>query len=103
MWRCNECGRMFREPGHYRENHGEVFACCPSCKDIDIEPVHLCKACSGHYVSESEEFCDECLEVMKRAVDQCSTALRAEFPNLPDLEILSVMSDRIDELWEANV
>ena len=66
MYICNECGNVFDsgEERIYREQSGEVLACCPFCGGGFTE-ADVCESCGAAYPSQEvgiyEKWCLDCL------------------------------------------
>ena len=58
VYKCDDCGLIFEQPGFWTESHGEKMSGCPGC-GCTYEQVRLCKRCNEHYTDE--EFCEHCV------------------------------------------
>lgn len=73
MYLC-ECGKLFEEPCELKEDTGEIFAVCPSCRETSFEEVKECELC-GEYFEQFNynKICDDCAE------DEYTTRLGLKF------------------------
>lgn len=71
MYKCDDCGCVFDEPGTYRETVEFIsqydtaeweYPCCPRCCSYQFDDVWECKIC-GEYYHEGETYCE--------TVDKC--------------------------------
>jgi DNA-directed RNA polymerase subunit RPC12/RpoP len=73
MYRCCNCGNLFEEPKHVREDRGEFWgAPCsedvtysPCCGD-DYEEVYRCNGCDEYFTEDQlndEGLCKACKEL----------------------------------------
>lgn len=67
MYKCDDCGCVFDEPGTYSEtvcviseyNTAEwEYLCCPRCNSYQFDDVWECKIC-GEYYHEGETYCED--------------------------------------------
>lgn len=80
MFVCSN-GHLFEEPSHYQESRefwgmpcSESFACCPICKDDEIDEAESCEIC-GEYFVEDEMWNKVCEICAKESFDR-NLALR---------------------------
>lgn len=71
MYICLYCEKVFEEPGHYVEHHGdyempgEIFYGCPFCDGSYVEAIE-CDGCGEYIVGDYIEtadgnvYCEEC-------------------------------------------
>lgn len=72
MYICDYCDEVFEEPVEYKEDmNGEgayqTFSVSPCCKASYTE-LKECEACEVNYVPEHDEYCEECIKDVDKAM-----------------------------------
>lgn len=74
MYKCTECGLVFKEPKMMMESHGELLGHCPECLSIGFEDVDdlRCEVCEGGIVEyRGDRWCHECKMKTKQIMNDC--------------------------------
>lgn len=77
MWKCKDCDEIFDEPG-YPEDDAII---CPICGGDDFCEYHQCGECFEK-IPEDEEYCEQCIEKVKRIVEDATDSFDRELRDL---------------------
>lgn len=80
MYKCNICGKFFDEP--IEPGIGYYEKLCPECEGDYFEEAKHCRICDK---PTTNEFCDNCHNVLKEALKYLQMILKCDSESLKDL------------------
>lgn len=101
MYYCNDCKEYFGSPkevddGCYEECWGakvwrsDMAEYCPCCGSEDFQESGICEVCGENIPNASEDYCDECVSIANRYINDLADNLKVIRSTAKDL-ILSII------------
>lgn len=84
MFKCKDCGRFFEQPivCEMEKDTGYVEQTCPHCGGDYFEEAHACPLCGE---PTTEDFCQDCYDIVKEGLEALKEKLGATQDNLEQI------------------